>query len=371
MDRKQRVLYIAHARFPTERGHGQQIVKLCEALGRKAEVTLLVPTLSSDDPFKFYGIEETFKVTLLSVPRLPRSTFVGFLLEKIFFLFRAAKEARKQKPDIVITREPLLRLFWRGQTVLELHDLPRVLGVYAFFLKRCTWLIAKTTYVKDRVARAGVDPTRIIVLPNAVDLKKVRYDGSQADARARLVLPAEGVIIGYWGSMLGWKGVDVLLRAAARLPGMVLAIAGGRPEEVAAKRKEYPGDTIVFLGHRPYTELGAFLAASDILVLPNVPGTALSERYTSPLKLFEYMAARRPIVASRLPAIEEAVSEREAFFFEAGSPEDLARTVERVVKDPREAKARADRAYQSVQGNTWDLYADQLLRLQKAAHGAL
>lgn len=365
MARKQRILYIAHARFPTERGHGQQIAKLCEALGRKAEVTLIAPALSRADPFNFYGIQDTFRVKLLKVPRLPRSTRVGFLLEKILFLLRAAKEARRQKPDIVITREPLLCLFWRGLMVLELHDLPRALGVYSFFLKRCTWLIAKTTYVKEQVARAGVDPARIIVLANAVDLEKVQYAGSREDACARFALSAKGVIIGYWGSLLGWKGVDVLLRAAAHLPDKVVAIAGGRPEEVAAKRKEYPGDNIIFLGHRPYTELGAFLAAADILVLPNVPGTALSERYTSPLKLFEYMGAAKPIVASRLPAIEEAVSEREVFFFEAGSPEDLSRVIDEVVKDPRDAQARAEHARLSVQANTWDAYAERLLELSQ------
>ncbi len=117
----------------------------------------------------------------------------------------------------------------------------------------------------------------------------------------------------YAGHLYPWKGVDTLLQA--------LALA---PRARGAHRRRPPGwsrtcerlqalaatlgleSRVTFTGLVAARRRRRHLARADVLVLPN-SATALSARYTSPLKLFEYLAAGRPIVASDLPALREVL----------------------------------------------------------------
>ena len=106
--------------------------------------------------------------------------------------------------------------------------------------------------------------------------------------------------------------------------------------------------------------MAARLEPADVLVLPN-PATAVSERYTSPLKLFEYLAMGRPIVASDLPAFREVVRHREnALLFEAGSAPALAAAVRAVVGDPALAASLGRRAFETAHDYSWDARAGRL-----------
>ena len=117
------------------------------------------------------------------------------------------------------------------------------------------------------------------------------------------------------------------------LPGVNGIVVGGHPGEADLARLERRanelglGPRVAFTGMVRPREVAARLEPADVLVLPN-PATAASERYTSPLKLFEYLALGRPIVASDLPAFREVVRHREnALLFEAGSAPALAAAV--------------------------------------------
>jgi glycosyltransferase involved in cell wall biosynthesis len=107
-------------------------------------------------------------------------------------------------------------------------------------------------------------------------------------------------------------------------------------------------------------DVGARLSEADVRVLPN-PSSALSRDFTSPLKLFEYMAAGRPIVASDLPAIREVLTDgRNAVLFEAGNPQALTAAIRRIKADPDLGQRLAATALADVREYAWARRAEKL-----------
>jgi alpha-maltose-1-phosphate synthase len=120
---------------------------------------------------------------------------------------------------------------------------------------------------------------------------------------------------------------------------------------------------VTFTGALPPTEVAAKLQEADALVLPN-PASAISTSFTSPLKLFEYMAAAKPIVASDLPSIREVLRDgRNALLVPAGNPAALTAAIRRLKDDPALSATLASQARADVVEFTWDRRAERLERL--------
>ena len=114
----------------------------------------------------------------------------------------------------------------------------------------------------------------------------------------------------------------------------------------------------------------AKLADADVLVLPN-PRSAISNAFTSPLKLFEYMGSGRPIVASDLPSLREVLRDGEnAILVEPGNPQALVAGIERIKKDEALGRRLAAQALQDVQAFTWAKRAERLEQLLTTVTGA-
>jgi glycosyltransferase involved in cell wall biosynthesis len=122
-------------------------------------------------------------------------------------------------------------------------------------------------------------------------------------------------------------------------------------------------DRVQFTGLVPPAQVAGLLRAADVLVLPN-PASAISTRFTSPLKLFEYMAAGRPIVATDLPALREVLRDGEtAVLVTPGDAAALAAGIERVITDAQLAGRLASAARAAVDDYTWDRRAERLEQL--------
>jgi glycosyltransferase involved in cell wall biosynthesis len=188
-------------------------------------------------------------------------------------------------------------------------------------------------------------------------------------------LPAEPVV-GYAGHLYAWKGVDALLRALALTPDVRALVVGGHEREpdlarLKALARELGVDTrVTFTGHVEPSKVPGLLAQAMILVLPN-PASAISTHFTSPLKLFEYMAAGRAIVASDLPAIREVLRDGEtALLVEPADPAAIAEAVERLIEDHAFAQRLARAAHARAAEFTWARRAERLETLFAEVAGA-
>ena len=190
-------------------------------------------------------------------------------------------------------------------------------------------------------------------------------DGVRLSATAPSPLPQEPVVA-YAGHLYAWKGVDLLLQALAQVPDAKGLIVGGHAAEPdLARVEQLAADLgiarrVTFTGLVDPATVTRHLQHALILVLPNPP-SALSTHFTSPLKLFEYMAARRAIVASDLPAMREVLRDGEnALLVPAGDPSALAAAIRRLQQDRALAARLAESAYRDAAGYSWAKRAERL-----------
>ena len=119
----------------------------------------------------------------------------------------------------------------------------------------------------------------------------------------------------------------------------------------------------VIIGHVPPTTVPKYLVASDVVILPNIRKG--HSEYTSPLKLFEYMASKRPIVTSDLPSIREILNVKNAILVEPGNPKSLAEGIKRALNDEELARKLTEKAYQDVQQYSWDNRVVKILEFMR------
>lgn len=197
-----------------------------------------------------------------------------------------------------------------------------------------------STVLRDELVARSVEPERIVVAPNGVDTDRFRPDLSGEEVRERYALGSD-LVIGFVGTFGPWHGAGVLARAfvslAARIPRLRLLLIGDGEERPVVEQllaEQIAERRAVLAGAVAADAVPVHLAACDVLVAAHVPNPDGSEFFGSPTKLFEYMAAGRAIVASRLGQLAEVLDhERTALLVEPGNPDDLARAIERLVRD--------------------------------------
>jgi glycosyltransferase involved in cell wall biosynthesis len=163
-------------------------------------------------------------------------------------------------------------------------------------------------------------------------------------------------LILYTGSLSSWKGVKTLVDCVKHLPSCfkLVFIGGSDPylnEFKSYVKKSLNSNRIKIIPHIPKIELLEYIEYADILVLPN-SGKDKMSLFTSPIKLFEYMASQRPIVASNLSSITEILSNNNSFLFEPDNPIDLADKIQKVVYC--DCEKVVNQAYEDVKSYTWE-----------------
>lgn len=197
---------------------------------------------------------------------------------------------------------------------------------------------------------SGIDS---IVLPDGVDLSAYKSSGAERD-----------IDIIYAGSFHPWKGVDVLIRAVKFVPGAVLTVVGGDSARLAQMLElaEESGvsDSIRFVGPAAPREIPGLLMRSKVAVLPNVD-LSISRVATSPLKLFEAMAAGCRIVASDLPSLREVLSDKSAITVPPGNAEALGEALRYALSNDPALDRKSQEAKRQAIKYSWDERGRKLL----------
>ena len=233
-----------------------------------------------------------------------------------------------------------------------------------FIARRAKRVVVISQGLRLAYERIGIAAEKIIVAPDGIDLEAFaqqdQEDELKKNARATLVLPSNKKIVLYIGRLDGWKGVRTLFEAAEFLSDDIqVVIIGGEEEQIKVFKEKYP--KVTFLGYRPYRELPRNQRAADVLVLPNTGKDADSAHYTSPLKLFSYMASLRPIVAADLPSLREVIDDSSAYFFTPDDARALARAITEALEHPDLATAKAFKARKLVERYSWNARAHHIL----------
>jgi glycosyltransferase involved in cell wall biosynthesis len=360
-----KLVYVANNRMPTEKAHGIQISKMCEAFAEQSvEVTLLLPTRRNKikkNIFDFYGVKKNFKIQKVWVLDTVGLGKWGFLFESLMFAVLTTWKLLVTKVDCVYTRDEMVayfaarlgkRVIWEGHT-----------GSYNFatrqMLKCVSGIVVITEGLKHFYIDKGVSEDIITVAHDAVDVEEFNISEERVECRERLNLPLDQTIALYTGHLYGWKGVDTLAQASAFLEDVRIVFVGGTESDVKDFREKYKDMNIDVLGHKPHGDMPYYLKAADVLVLPNTEKDTVSKMFTSPMKLFEYMASATPIVASDIPSIREVLDSSNSLLVSPDNPEELALGIREALGQ----KELSQKAFEDVENYTWDLRAKSILEI--------
>ncbi len=204
-----------------------------------------------------------------------------------------------------------------------------------------------------------------ILIENAPGSGDAPVDGTGAAVRTSLGLLPETPMVLYTGTFEAYQGLDLLFAAAThvrlRCPDVRFVLAGGRPEQIDAARGQASdagaGDVVIFAGQRPAEEIPALLDAADVLVSPRRTGT------NTPLKIYQYIRAGRPIVATRLLTHTQVLNDEVAILTSA-TPEAFATGVLDAISNPVRARELGRRARELA--DTKYSYESYLARTRQA-----
>jgi len=361
------LLYLANIRFPTEKAHGAQIAKACEAFADAGvKVELVVPRRKTpiiEDPFTYYAIERNFIIrTLFTLDTVRWGGRIGFFIQACSFAIPAALYARKKSRDIIYSRDEIVAalaiIAGQRNVMWESHD-----GAWnpiaRFVAHRAAGMVVVTDGAKDFYVSHGVPVEKIVVIQNGIDVNSFKKHESKDKARARLGIPKDAFVALYVGALDGWKGTDTLFEASHFVEKVTIVIIGGDNERVKILKKQYP--RVLFLGQRPYRELPDNLVVADVCVLPNTAHDSVSITFTCPMKLLAYMAAGKPIVASDLPSVRELTGENTALLVPPDNPKALAEGIIQLCQHPNLAEKFARAAQKKAYLFTWSHRTHRLI----------
>jgi glycosyltransferase involved in cell wall biosynthesis len=378
MSRSKKIYYITNSRIPTEKAHGFQISKVCESFARKgASVELIVPRRLNpikEDLYTFYDIDNNFKIRKLPVIDLVYLGKIGFWIETITFSLSVLLFLRIPKDSIIYSRDYVSSFFLRWQKnvmAIEIHDEIKKGFIWEKVLNRTNLIISTNKLKKDKIVSDFDLPSeKIIVFPNGVDLSNYENLPDKSALRKELDLPEHDFLIGYVGKFLTMgkeKGVSTIIESLIHLDSKIKAVFVGGEESQVVKYKEQAKDLgvldrCIFKNEKfkPNKMTPRYLKAFDVLLMP-FPRIRHYEFAMSPIKMFEYMASDRPIIASKFPSIMEILNKNNSVLIESIDNKTLAEAIGKLANDADLSEQLASRAFSDVKRYTWNKRAEGIL----------
>lgn len=382
-----KLAYITNARIPSERANAMQTVQMCAAFASTGmQVTLYypqrrnLPQFDQKDVWRYYNVPCSFE--LCPVPcidwfhRTGGQMFlerVAFFLQTVTFAISLLMTLRRSRAELYYARDPFVLVLLAvampatcKRMLFEMHSFPASnpgQRLHRWLLARIGGVVAITNGLRERLLTLGVPNEHILVAPDGVDLS--RYSNmTRESARLYLGLNATEVLAVYTGHLYAWKGADVFARAVANVEGMRGLLVGGTEGDTQRMRRlvtEHGWRNVEIVGYVSPDQIPYYQVAADILVLPNSANAEISRSYTSPLKLFEYMAAGRPIVASDLPSLREILNDENAVLVPPDAVEALTAALRRLQTDPALGNRLAQQAQHEVKSYSWTARAKRVL----------
>lgn len=377
-----RIIYPVNEGVNLRRARFQQIFQTAHALARQGcEVDLIIGKNRLDIPsmvLPYYDLWQHENLRIHPVPMLRRegNRFLRISWDGVFLLASWIKIRgllRKKAYDGIFTRhlKPAAFLlsfknYFRLPLIFEAHEIfylttekkekvNKIKGQESKIYSRLGGIVSITQGLADKLREAFSIRVPIEVIPDGVNLN-FYFGTPQRPSNDKIV---------YIGQLYPWKGTGTLVEAMQYLPRGELHLVGGSEERIRKLRQTalHLGieGRVFFHGQVPPHDVRKHLATASVAVLP-LTQDLISASFTSPLKLFEYMAARTPIVASNLPSTREILIHGvNAFLVQPDDPQALANGIQQVLADHEMASRLAARAYEDVLSYSWDRRAERLI----------
>lgn len=310
------------------------------------------------DPFSYYGIALPCNVTRVplsrSLPwplvRMHSNRLYAMRLNHRFDLAQVPVMVRHLKLAAWLADHPK-----KPQFLYEAHEVFADTATKENSAKRfkeellvmhgAAAIVANSVATARRLVELYGHARILETIPNGVTRLDVLPDKDWAKAGKHII---------YAGSLFPWKGAADLVAAASRLPGCEIEIVGGESSRIRELQRlaTNTGAVLRFSGQVPHSQAMRSMLHACIAVLPN--RQEIDSTFTSPIKLFEYMAAGCAIVASDIPAMREILDEEQAMWTIPGDPQSIAAAIATLAKDPERARRLGEKVRKKSGQFTWE-----------------
>jgi glycosyltransferase involved in cell wall biosynthesis len=375
------IIYPVPEIFPDHRARFIQIIKTCHALAERGAKVLLITGIrqrySKREVLRFYGIPDHYNLRIIRLPILRRENkrYLRFSYHGIFHFFLLPylllQKLHKEQTVFFIRHIKLANFIMKYNYLL---DIPLIFEVHEIFnlttsnenkrdklrsleykvYNKADAVISISKSLKEYLINMGTSQKKTHVIYNGVD--KNWFDMPRT---------SYGSYICYIGSLYPWKGVDTLISAMKYLPDERLLIIGGGRRlgelKILADREGVSG-RVTFIGTVSHDKVPEYLSDAKIAVLPNILNGP--SQFSSPIKLFEYIASGVPIIASDIPVFKEIlVDGKNAILFEPGNKQALAESIGKITHDLEQARRMAISARKNAENYTYQKRAEKIFEV--------
>jgi glycosyltransferase involved in cell wall biosynthesis len=322
-----KILYISKSILPSRTANSINVMKMCQAFAENGnEVVLVAPDIKDEyeknveDIYQYYGVKKNFKIKKLWHPNLKFGAFLYTL--SIFFYLCINKRF-----NLVYGRflhGCYVATVLKNKVIFESH--------VPIFYEKSHRLIIFKKLIKNKYFKKMVvisQSLKNIYLENGYlsDAKiQIAHDGADEvknfDSKIKLFGKKNNFKVGYVGHLYKGKGMEIITAMDNKLDHDIeIHIIGGLKNDIQYWKNKISNKNIFFYGFVPHQKISDYINALDVCLLPNqkivfAHGSDSSKdninisTFTSPLKLFEYMSHKKPIIASDLPVIREVLNEK-------------------------------------------------------------
>lgn len=338
--------------MPSHKASGVNIMKMCDAfvdLGH--EVRLFNPRISagvsSAELASFYGIRD--RISLCRLPR-PRNRLKGL----IRYTRTYRREIERFRPDLLYMRDHGAKVYIPCQVKIKKIFEAHLLQLHSPHIEA---LVQDPTLLRFVVISSALRQAYARCYPGLITKLSVHHDGAvpttqpERTATIKPSLRSDKLNAAYIGNLYPGKGMELIESLLPIADFCHFHIIGGQGEELDHWKKQCAtASNITFHGFCSPAEVEAMRSEFDCLLAPfqtsvMVGPTTNAAQWMSPLKIFEYMASGKPIIASDLPVIREVLTHKEtAFLCPPGDPLAWLAALRSIRNEPDQCREVAKRA---------------------------
>jgi len=368
-----KIVYISDSIIPSRTANSIHVMKMCQAFADNGhEVILLAPDYKDkyekgiNNIYEFYNVKGNFEIVKLTIPKIRVRSLVYTL--SIF------KHLFSNKPELVYgrcIRGCYISSLIGFKTIFESHTLKRGSNKFLKLIKSKNFqkLVVISQALKDAYITSGyLNKDNIQVAHDGAD------EVNDFEIKAKLKGKKNNLKVGYVGHLYQGKGIEIVETIADKVSDDIeFHIIGGLQNDIEYWSNKINSKNVYFYGFVPQTKISSYINSLDICMLPNQKavygyndgknkGTNIGD-FTSPLKMFEYMAHKKPIIASDLKVLKEILNNNIAII---ANPEDGNEWIEAInkLKDKYLRETISQKAFKEFKNYTWKNRANKVTRLK-------
>lgn len=368
-----KIAYLSNSYIPSKSANSIHVMKMCSAFAANGHEVTLIAKKAKDlfidfNYYEYYDVDENFKIKLYNCGS---SSFNNML-----FSLKSSLFSKLHNFDLVYSRNLYSSFFsttFLKKTIHESHSPEN-----STFISK---LIFKYIYKKPSLIFITVISHSLkLIIQNEYNISKkifVAHDGadfpkkSSIDLRTKQLNSDFNVV--YIGHLYKGRGIDLIVRLAKLMTKNKFHIIGGNDKDLSYWKMQCKDLTnIIFYGFIEQKELQKYKEFADILIAPYMKKVSVSggrgdtSKWMSPLKVFEYMAAQKPIIISDIPVLREILNDNSAIFCDPYNIQDWIDAIQKLKNDPEFSKKIALNSFKEFSIKySWKSRANKLINLCK------